>query len=144
VAATSILPHCPGAEPRLTIISQPRSCSLIFRVIDYGLALEGRLVQFLAVISDRPGGLVEFATAVASTGASIKQVSHERAFGEADVSKVQVLCQMEVRGHEHSDKVFAALRQRGIEVISRGSLRTIASPPLNPAVSGAVLEEKSL
>lgn len=138
------LKHLEGKKVVLVLCGGNIDPTTLSRVIDYGLALEGRLVQFVAVISDRPGGLVEFATAVASTGASIKQVSHERAFGEADVSKVQVLCQMEVRGTEHSDKVFAALRHRGIEVISRGSLRTIASPPLNPAASGAELEEKSL
>ena len=71
-------------------------------------------------------------------------MSHERAFGEEDISKVQVLCQMEVRGREHSDKVLAALRQRGIEVVSRGSLRAMSSPPLNPAACGVAPEEKSL
>ena len=93
------------------------------RVIEHGLALEGRLIQFLAVIKDRPGGLADLAAAIASTGASIKQVSHERAFGDADVSKVQVLCQVEVRGSDHATELFAALRSKEIEVIARGGLK---------------------
>lgn len=97
------------------------------RVIEHGLALDGRLIQFLAVIRDRPGGLADLATGIASTGASIKQVSHERAFGEADVSKVQVLCQIEVRGPSHAEEVFQALRARDIEIVARGGLREIAA-----------------
>jgi threonine dehydratase len=138
------LKHLEGKKVVLVLCGGNIDPTTLSRVIEHGLALEGRLVQFLAVISDRPGGLVDFATAVASTGASIKQVSHERAFGEADVSRVQVLCQMEVRGPEHTDEVFAALRERGIEVVSRGSLRSIASPPLSPAVARAVVDHTSL
>jgi hypothetical protein len=51
---------------------------------------------------------------------------------------------MEVRGPEHTDEVFAALRDRGIEVVSRGSLRSIASPPLSPAAARAAVEHTSL
>lgn len=139
------LSHLEGKKVVLVLCGGNIDPTTLSRVIEHGLALEGRLVQFLAVISDRPGGLVDFATAVASTGASIKQVSHERAFGEADVSKVQVLCQMEVRCREHSEEVFAALREKGIEVVSRGSLRNIASPPLGPAnLAPNVVDEKSL
>lgn len=101
--------------------------TVLARVIEHGLALDGRIIQFLAVIRDRPGGLAELASAIASTGASVKQVSHERAFGEDDVSRVQVLCQIEVRGPDHTEEVFAALRGRGIDVLARGSLRQIAN-----------------
>jgi len=101
--------------------------TVLARVIEHGLALDGRIIQFLAVIRDRPGGLAELASAIASTGASVKQVSHERAFGEDDVSRVQVLCQIEVRGPDHTEEVFAALRSRGIDVLARGSLRQIAT-----------------
>jgi threonine dehydratase len=101
--------------------------AVLSRVIEHGLALDGRLVQFLAVIRDRPGGLADIAAAIASTGASVKQISHERAFGDADVSKVQVLCQVEVRGTDHADHLFGVLRERGITVLARGTLREIAA-----------------
>ena len=99
--------------------------NMLARVIEHGLALEGRLIQFLAVIKDRPGGLADLASAIASVGASVKQVSHERAFGDADVSKVQVLCQVEVRGPEHASDLYAALRANDIDVLARGGLKEI-------------------
>jgi hypothetical protein len=49
-------------------------------------------------------------------------VSHERAFGGPDISKVQVLCQVEVRGPEHAEQVYAALRDCGITVLERSRM----------------------
>ncbi len=121
------LPQLAGRKVVLVLCGGNIDPNTLSRVIEHGLMLDGRLVQFLAVIRDRPGGLADLATAIASTGASIKQVSHERAFGEADVSKVQVLCQIEVRGPDHCEEVFVALRARDIEIVARGGLRNIAA-----------------
>ena len=121
------LPQLVGRKVVLVLCGGNIDPTTLSRVIEHGLMLDGRLVQFLAVIRDRPGGLADLATAIASTGASIKQVSHERAFGEADVSKVQVLCQIEVRGPDHCEEVFHALRASDIEVVARGGLRNIAA-----------------
>lgn len=93
---------------------------LVFsRVIEHGLAVDGRLVKFDAVISDRPGGLAELATIIARCGASVQEVLHERTFGEADVSTVRVQCVAEVRDRAHSEELFQALQSRGIRVVSR-------------------------
>jgi threonine dehydratase len=93
---------------------------LVFsRVIEHGLAVDGRLIKFDAVISDRPGGLAELATIIARCGASVQEVLHERTFGEADVSTVRVQCVAEVRDRAHSEELFQALQSRGIRVISR-------------------------
>jgi threonine dehydratase len=71
------------------------------RVIEHALTLDGRLVKFHAIISDRPGGLAKFCELVASTGASVKQILHERAFAGADVATVEIECTVETRGEEH-------------------------------------------
>jgi len=93
---------------------------LVFsRVIEHGLAVDGRLVKFDAVISDRPGGLAELATTIARCGASVQEILHERTFGEADVSTVRVQCVAEVRDRAHSEELFQALQSRGIRVVSR-------------------------
>src|SRR5207244_9468747 len=66
--------------------------TVLSRGIERGLVADGRLGRFTAVISDRPGGLADLAAQIASTGASIKQVVHDRAFASPDVSAVNVLC----------------------------------------------------
>jgi threonine dehydratase len=89
--------------------------NVLSRVIERGLVADGRLCRFTAVISDRPGGLADLATQIASAGASIKQVVHDRAFASSDVSTVNVLCTVETRNHQHLAELRAQLRAHGVE-----------------------------
>lgn len=110
------LPDLVGKRVVLVLCGGNIDPAVLCRVIEFGLVADSRLVQFVAVISDRPGGMAEFATVVASVGASIKQVEHDRAFGSADVSRVRVLSTIEIRDAEHRDRLFDALRKKGIDV----------------------------
>ena len=93
---------------------------LVFsRVIEHGLAVDGRLVKFTAIISDRPGGLADLAATLAKAGASVQQIHHERTFGEADVSTVMVQCVVEVRDRAHAESLYGALEARGVRVTAR-------------------------
>lgn len=87
----------------------------INRVIERGLAADGRLCRLTCQISDRPGGLAKFTSVIAATSASIKEVSHDRNFGPADVSRVTVHCILETRDFDHVREVESALRAAGIE-----------------------------
>ncbi len=89
--------------------------NVLSRVIERGLVADGRLGRFVAVISDRPGGLADLTAQIASTGASIKQVVHDRAFAGTDVSAVHVLCTVETRNREHLAQVCAQLKSHGVE-----------------------------
>ena len=107
-----------GKRVVLTLCGGNIDPTILSRVIEHGLAVDGRLTQFTAVIRDRPGGLAELALAIATAGASVKQVSHERAFGGPDVSTVHVLCTVEVRDREHIQELHECLQQRGIRVLA--------------------------
>jgi threonine dehydratase len=89
--------------------------NVLSRVIERGLVADGRLGRFTAVISDRPGGLADLATQIASTGASVKQIVHDRAFASSDVSAVNVLCTVETRNREHLAELRAQLKSHGVE-----------------------------
>ncbi len=88
--------------------------NVLSRVVERGLVADGRLCRFTAMISDRPGGLADLATQIASTGASIKQVVHDRAFAGSDVSAVHVLCTVETRNHQHLAEVRERLKSHGV------------------------------
>ena len=60
--------------------------TILDRVIEIGLVADGRLSRFTVSISDRPGGLARLAEIIASTGASIKEIVHDRAFSGPDLS----------------------------------------------------------
>ena len=86
------------------------------RVIETGLVHDARICRFTAVITDRPGGLAGLAGLIASTGASIKDITHDRLFAGPDVSAVRVVCTVEIADREHRDALLAALRNAGVRL----------------------------
>ena len=57
----------------------------------------------------------DLAAQIASAGASIKQVVHDRAFTGSDISAVHVLATIETRNHEHLAEVRERLKSHGVE-----------------------------
>lgn len=108
------LPDLAGKRVVLCLCGGNIDPTVLGRVIEHGLAVDGRLARFTAVISDRPGGLARLTSALAETGASVKQIVHERAFASADVSAVEVQCVVETRDRAHAEAVLARLRGIGI------------------------------
>lgn len=108
------LPHLAGKRVVLCLCGGNIDPTVLGRVIEHGLAVDGRLARFTAVISDRPGGLARLTAALAETGASVKQIVHERAFASADVSAVEVQCVVETRDRNHVEAVLAHLGEIGI------------------------------
>jgi threonine dehydratase len=92
--------------------------SALGRVIEVGLVADGRLCRFTVTISDRPGGLARLAEVVASTGASIKEIVHDRAFSGPDLSAVRVICVAETTGHAHVERLHQALHEAGLPIAS--------------------------
>ncbi|HTP98809.1 MAG TPA: threonine ammonia-lyase [Casimicrobiaceae bacterium] len=90
--------------------------TMLDRVIEVGLVADGRLTRFSVSIADRPGGLARLAEVIASTGASIKEIVHDRAFSGPDLSAVRVVCVVETTGHEHVRRLHDALGKAGMAV----------------------------
>ena len=109
------LPVLSGKRVVLLLCGGNIDPNMLGRVIERGLVADGRLCRFSAVISDRPGGLAILSKQIAATGASIKQIVHERAFAASDVSTVNVLCTVETRNHDHFAQLRVHLKAHGIE-----------------------------
>jgi len=90
--------------------------TMLDRVIEVGLVADGRLWRFSVSISDRPGGLARLAEVIASTGASIKEIVHDRAFSGPDLSAVRVICVVETTGPANIAELQAALAKAGVTV----------------------------
>lgn len=108
------LKHLQGKQVVLAFCGGNIDPNILGYVIEKGLVVDGRLTRFTAVISDRPGGLAKLARSLADAGASIKEITHDRAFGGTDVSVVKVICTIETRDREHVREVHRQLRQNGI------------------------------
>jgi threonine dehydratase len=87
------------------------------RVIDHGLAADGRRCRFTTRISDRPGGMARLAAAIAAEGASIREILHDRSFSGPDVFSIAVQVTVETSGHDHARALLARLAAEGFEVM---------------------------
>jgi threonine dehydratase len=86
------------------------------RVIERGLAADGRIYRFDALISDRPGGLLHLSGVLAAAGANVTEIVHNRTFAGPDLSRVHVLCTVETRDRAHIAELQQRLADNGVEL----------------------------
>jgi threonine dehydratase len=110
------LPELRGQRVALVVGGGNIDPAILSRVIEMGLVADGRLTRFTVRISDRPGGLAELSQVIAKSGASIKDIAHDRAFSGADVSAVNVACTVETRDRNHVAMLRRELRKAGFSL----------------------------
>ena len=102
------LPELRGARVALLLCGGNIDMATLGRVIDHGLAADGRLWRFTTRVADRPGGIARLTASIAAAGASVLEISHERTFAGPDVFSVVVGVTVQTSDHAH----VAALRER--------------------------------
>lgn len=90
--------------------------AVLGRVLERGLAADHRLCNFIAEVSDRPGGIAKLTHLLSEQGASIKDIYHERAWLHTSVDRVQVKCVVELHGKEHAERLKQALVAHGYPI----------------------------
>jgi threonine dehydratase len=111
-----LVPELKGKNVVLPLCGGNIDTPILGRVLERGLASDGRLYRFTATISDRPGGLARFAGAIAEEGASILEVAHDRAFASDDITTVTVPCVVETRDAAHIDSLRQRFVREGFEI----------------------------
>ena len=92
------------------------------RVIERGLAADGRIYRFDALITDRPGSLAHLAGVLAFAGANVTEIVHNRTFAGPDFSTVHVLCTVETRDRAHILEIEKQLANEGVQLTNRSLL----------------------
>ena len=113
--------HCPELAGRSTVLllcGGNIDLTILDRVIDHGLVVDGRRWRFTARISDRPGGIARLTAAIAAGGASVREIVHDRTFSGADVFSTGVEVTVETAGHDHVATLARALEADGFAVTS--------------------------
>jgi threonine dehydratase len=113
--------RCPELAGRSTVLllcGGNIDLTILDRVIDHGLVVDGRRWRFTARISDRPGGIARLTAAIAAGGASVREIVHDRAFSGADVFSTGVEVTVETAGHDHVATLARALEADGFAVTS--------------------------
>ena len=87
--------------------------TMLGRIIQRGMVVDGRYCRFSAHISDRPGGLAAFTRMLADQGVSVIDIAHDRVFGADEIASVSVECEVETRDHEHISQLRDCLNEAG-------------------------------
>jgi threonine dehydratase len=111
------LPETAGLRTAIILSGGNVDPLVLSRVIERGLVADGRLCRFTAVVTDRPGGLARLTGVIASSGASIQELVHDRAFSGPDLSAANVLCTVETADRRHIEELYKSLAEAGIRVM---------------------------
>lgn len=120
--AAAMNPSCDLAGKKIVLVlcGGNIDVNLLARIIERGLAADGRLCRFTVCVGDRPGSLARLAAVLASMGASVMEISHDRLFGPADPALVTISATCETRDFAHIAQIEAALREAGITFTRAG------------------------
>ncbi len=83
--------------------------SILSRIIDRGLAEDGRMVRLRIHLPDYPGALHRLTGVLAQHRANIVQTSYDRTYFGVDLGNTAIDLTMETRGNEHVQELIAAL-----------------------------------
>jgi threonine dehydratase len=89
--------------------------NLLSKIIERGLAKDGRMVRIRVLGRDRPGELARICQHAAAVGANILEVTHNRAFANLEVGGVEIDLILETRGRDHVEQLLNVLREDEIE-----------------------------
>lgn len=116
-AAVKIGSELTGKKVVLLLCGGNIDVTTLNKIIDRGLAADGRLCRITCRTSDRPGSLARLTAIFSRTGASVVEVFHDRHFGPADIAKVAITAILETRDQAHIDQIIQTLRDEKIDVV---------------------------
>lgn len=116
-AAIKLRDRLKGKKVALLLCGGNIDVTTLNKIIDRGLAADGRLCRITCRTSDRPGSLARLTAIFSKTGASVVEVFHDRHFGPADIAKVAITAILETRDQAHIDQIISALREEKIDVV---------------------------
>jgi threonine dehydratase len=95
--------------------------NLLSRIINRGLAFDGRVVRLDTTISDHPGGLENLLGVFRSSGANVLEVHHHRFGSEAPIGQIGVSVTVETKDREHIHELKQMLLEEGFQTALGGS-----------------------
>jgi len=111
-----------GKQKVLSVISGGNiDVNLLSRIINRGLAFDGRAVKLDATIKDQPGGLEKLLGLFRHSGANVLEVHHHRFGSEAPIGLIKVSVTVETRDKEHIEELKLQLIAEGLQTTLVGA-----------------------
>jgi threonine dehydratase len=92
--------------------------NMLNRIINSGLAKNGRLCQLELVLQDKPGSLSAVLKIVAEQGGNILAVNHERVAAQTAINSCQLHLELETLNAAHIKAIRKALTEAGFKLLS--------------------------
>ena len=103
-----------GPGPIVATLSGGNIDPLVLQhLVTGGLTSVGRYVTLRTRVTDSPGGLSRLLALVAAQRANVVGVAHHRLEHRLELGQVEVVLELETRGHEHVAALIAALEEAG-------------------------------
>jgi threonine dehydratase len=90
--------------------------NFLSRIIEHGLAKDGRLVRIRVKVSDHPGAVHRLTGVIAEHRANVIEIYHDRAIYGVSPGETAIDFKLETRGPSHIAELLAAFGARGYHV----------------------------
>jgi threonine dehydratase len=91
--------------------------NILSRVIGRGLQKSGRSCSMTIELVDKPGQLQHVSEIIASTGANVVSVYHERVSHTADINGCYLRLEMETRNQQQINEIRQLLTVSGYKIV---------------------------
>jgi threonine dehydratase len=104
-----------GTPTALVVSGGNIDVNVLSRIIDRGLAKDGRLLKLEIKLSDSPGSLHHLVGVFAELRANVLDIGHIRAFSGVELGETIVDVVLETRGPDHVGRIVSALHGHGYQ-----------------------------
>ena len=92
--------------------------TFLAKVLERGLAKEGRLARLSVVVPDRPGSIADLTAIAAAQQANILDIHHGRTFTSAQYRETEIELTVETRGPDAVEAMLKAIAAKGYQARS--------------------------
>ncbi|TVR13289.1 MAG: threonine ammonia-lyase [Planctomycetota bacterium] len=89
--------------------------NILNRVVQRGLAADGRICRVVCSLKDRPGVMAQLLAIIADAEGNVQEINHDRTFGPRDPALVTASLSIETRDHQHITAIHHALTAADID-----------------------------
>lgn len=92
--------------------------TIVDRIIHKSLVSSGRIGVIKVIVGDMPGNLHKLTGIIASYGANILTVVHDRLSQDLPIGMTTVIFTLETKGHEHLQEIASSIKEAGFTLHS--------------------------
>ena len=105
----------PGEKTVVLLSGGNIDVTLLDHILQRGLAQTGRSLRLATVLDDRPGALRDLLALLASLGANVDSIEHDRTRMDVALGKAEVHLRLLTRSAEHVAEILAAMEKAGYQ-----------------------------